>query len=362
MIKNLRLVNFRNYSELNLNFSNRKIVFTGTNGQGKTNILEAVYFLSILRSFRTSSIKAMTRISAPGFYIAAEIEHPSLTWSKKLEIEYESRRILKIDGNSVSKASHFITNLKTVVFSPADIEIITSTSAVRRRFINIFASNLVPGYLNALSEYLEALKNRNLMLKSGASEYEFRAYEQIIAQQGAFIIKTRKKIFSLLTDEMVKTYKSINKNITSFNLKYLPDPAGNAGTESYLEKLALSRDKDKNKGYTSYGPHCDDFELILNGKHLRHFGSNGQCRLAAICLKMAAVAVLNSENFQNNDNIIVLIDDVTGDLDEKTKKAFFMTVETTEQTFFTFTEKPQSSLFSNASFYKVDNGSVTEIS
>lgn len=358
MIKNLNLVNFRNYTELNLNFSNRKIVFTGANGQGKTNILEALYFLSILRSFRTSSIKAITKINTPGFYIKAEIENNTLQWSRKLEIEYSSRRILKIDGNTVYKASHFITNIKTVVFSPNDIEIITSSSAVRRRFINIFISNVIPEYLNALSEYIEALKTRNLMLKSGASENEFKVFEHIMAQQGAFIIECRKKIFMQLSQKMIETYNSIRNDIKSFQIKYMPDPAGASGIDPFLKKLESTRKKDKTKGYTPYGPHCDDFDIILNGKQLRQFGSNGQCRLAAICLKMAAISVLHSNKTENN-NVIVLIDDVTGDLDEKTKKAFFKTIETTEQTFFTFTEKPQSDIFKNAEFFEVNNGSVT---
>jgi len=363
MIKTLELRNFRNYSQLRLEFNKSRNIFIGSNGQGKTNILESLYFLSILRSFRTSSIKSLTKINSQGFYIGADIKDSSTAWSKKLEVEYSSSRILKIDSKRINKASVFINNVKTVTFTPGDIDIVIASSALRRRFINIFISTLIPEYLNALSEYLEALKTRNIMLKNGATESEFIVFEHILAEKGSFIVSTRSKIFKKLSEEMLKIYLNIKDDIDSFFIKYSPVSATSSGFEEFFNKLHSSREKDKNKGYTPFGPHCDDFDFLLNGQQLRQFGSNGQCRLAAICLKMAAISILTSNNFSNtaeNNNITVLVDDVTGDLDERTKDAFFKTIESSEQIFFTFTEKPRAEIFNDANSYLIENGKIQD--
>ena len=142
-----------------------------------------------------------------------------------------------------------------------------------------------------------------------------------------------------------------------FSLKYNHNQA-TAIEASFLAKLADERPKELARGYTLFGPHLDDFEFILEDKSLRHFGSAGQCRLASLCLKMAAVSVMQQDS--GDTKVITLVDDVTGELDEKTRDAFFRVISKSEQTFFTFTEKPADEYFKEAAFYKISNGLVVD--
>ena len=359
MIKSLELFNFRNYSKEQFEFSSKKIVFTGENGQGKTNILEAIYFLSILRSFRTSSIKTLTKINQSAFRIKSEI-NLNQNFNTIYEIEYSNRRILRIDGNSINKATQFIGGIKTIIFAPNDIQIVTASSIIRRRFINIYLSTLNPAYLNALSEYNTALKIRNNLLKKSSNLQEFIAFEEILAAKGAFLVNMRSETLKNLSDEINKIYLDIKNEENLFNLKYSPLTA-TCDKNTFLDKLVSDRQKDILKGYTSIGPHCDDFEFRLNGKALRHFGSTGQCRLASLCLKMASINLMKSlSKTTTMGKIIVLVDDVTGELDERTKHAFFNAINNSDQIFFTFTQTPHSDFFTNAEFFTINSGTSTK--
>jgi len=361
MIKDIVLRNFRNYQNLNISFSQKVNVFTGDNGQGKTNVLEAIYFLGILRSFRTSAIKNLEKINSDGFYLSATVDSGK-GWDQLLEVEYTDKRRLRLDGVPVYKASEFIGHLKTVVFAPSDIMLVTESSALRRRFINMLIASIKPNYLIALNEYAEALKRRNILLKDSSDKLAIHAFEKILASRGSLIVTLRKYFFDKLSSEMEAIFHSIRNDVQSFSLKYSPFSQTSDENDyiDYIAKLADNREKDIAKGYSSFGPHCDDFEFLMNKKPLRQFGSVGQCRLASLCLKMAAVTVMDNENSQTS-SIITLIDDVTGDLDEKTTNAFFEVINKSEQTFFTFTKKPGNSFFNDASEFVVTDGQIATI-
>jgi DNA replication and repair protein RecF len=355
MIKKIVLRNFRNYSGIELSLESPVNVFTGRNGQGKTNLLEAVYFLSMLRSFRSSRVNDLKKIGSNGFYIASEISERD--WSKKLEAEYGISRKLKIDGNAVSRASDFIRQIKAIVFSPEDINIVTGNSGLRRRFIDMLISVQIPGYLSALNEYMTALRSRNILLKSGKFDINMlKAYEFILADKGNFIVNYRKKYVRILVDEIKEILKGFYSD-PDFDIKYRFQ-SGTDKSESYLERFDRERDRDIQKRITNSGPQLDEFDIILNSKLLRNFGSTGQCRLISLCLKMAKVNVISKENDSDSNNIVALVDDVTGELDSKVKESFFKVINKAGQIFFTFTEKPVESFFKDAKTYKVENESV----
>lgn len=355
MINDIVLRNFRNYQNLNVQFSRKINVFTGANGQGKTNLLEAIYFLGILRSFRTSAIKDLEKINSDGFYISATVD-TGKGWDQLLEVEYTDKRRLRIDGVPVYKASEFIGHLKLVAFVPTDIMLVTESSPLRRRFVNMLISSINPAYLNALNEYASALKMRNSMLKDTFDKAAIEAFEKILAERGSFIVAQRQEVFADLSHEMEKLLKEIRDDVDGFSLKYSPF-SGTGDLETYLAKFADNREKDIARGYSSFGPHSDDFEFLLNGKSLRHFGSTGQCRLASLCLKMASVTILDQEN-PEQPRVVTLVDDVTGDLDEKTTNAFFRVIDKSEQTFFTFTEKPENDFFRDSEQFAIADGQL----
>lgn len=355
MINDIVLRNFRNYQNLNVQFSRKVNVFTGANGQGKTNLLEAIYFLGILRSFRTSAIKDLEKINSEGFYISANVD-TGRGWDQLLEVEYTDKRRLRIDGVPVYKASEFIGNVKLVAFVPMDIMLVTESSPLRRRFINMLISSIKPAYLIALNEYGDALKMRNALLKDSFDNSAMEAFEKILAAKGSLIVQQRQEVFADLSHEMEKLLKGIRDDVDFFSLKYSPF-SGTGNEKEYLAKFAENREKDIARGYSSFGPHTDDFEFLLNSKSLRHFGSNGHCRLASLCLKMASVTILDQES-PDQARVVTLVDDVTSDLDEKTRDAFFQVIDKSEQTFFTFTEKPNNGFFDNSELFSITNGQL----
>lgn len=355
MINDIVLRNFRNYQNLNVRFSRKVNVFTGGNGQGKTNLLEAIYFLGILRSFRTAAIKDLEKINSDGFYISANVD-TGRGWEQLLEVEYTDKRRLRIDGVPVYKASEFIGHIKLVAFVPTDIMLVTESSSLRRRYINMLISSLKPDYLMALNEYAEALKMRNSLLKENFDNSAMTAFEKILAAKGSLIVKQRQEIFTDLSYEIEKLLKEIRDDVESFSLKYSPF-SGTDDENEYIEKFIENREKDIARGYSSFGPHIDDFSFLLNGRSLRNFGSNGQCRLASLCLKMASVMIMEQEG-TDQTRVITLVDDVTGDLDDNTKNAFFRVIDKSEQTFFTFTEKPDNDFFADAEQFSIVNGQL----
>jgi DNA replication and repair protein RecF len=212
-------------------------------------------------------------------------------------------------------------------------------------------------YLAALNEYAQALKMRNTLLKaSRVDAATISAFEHIMAKSGSAVVKQRKKVLGALSGEMLSLITEIKGGSPVFSIKYNHHPA-TSGEESFSAKLANERTKETARGYSLFGPHLDDFEFILEDKSLRHFGSTGQCRLASLCLKMAAVNILREDNSQ----VITLVDDVTGDLDAKTRDAFLKIISKSEQSFFTFTEKPEDEYFSDVATFAIENGQVTVI-
>ena len=165
IIERLELENFRNFSRSELHFSSDTVFFEGTNGQGKTSLLEAVFYLANLRSFRTLKINELKKIGSPDFNLAAEIRRPQ-GWKSVLTVKAGQVRSLWIDRVPVGKASDFTGKIKTIPFLPDDPLIVSGPSILRRRFFDMFISMLDRGYFIGLQNYGQALRSRNFLLKS----------------------------------------------------------------------------------------------------------------------------------------------------------------------------------------------------
>ena len=358
MIKNLSLVNFRNYLNQTISFDSGVNILVGENGQGKTNLLEAIYFLAFLRSFRTSWIQSVKKIGSKGFYLAAELQSLD-KWNRLLEIEYLAKRSLKIDNLPIFKSSEFVRQIRPVVFSSDDIKLISDSSGIRRKFIDILLSARDKGYLLILQKYIIALRSRNIALRNDKIDISvISAFEPLLAEFALEIIKSRQCVLERISNKADRILKSIKGNNYSFKIKYISKlKLENISFEYILENINLERERDIKRGYSGLGPQSDDIEFIFNDKNLRNFGSLGQCRLAVLCLKMAEIELL----LENDDdkNVVALIDDVTGELDSGTKDSFFETVSKVKQIFFTFTKFDKSDLyFKDAAVYKISDGNI----
>jgi DNA replication and repair protein RecF len=357
MINKLWLNNFRNYSNQKIAFKSNIIAFVGTNGQGKSNLIEAIFFVSMLRSFRTTRIADLKTIGSNGFSLG--IEYNNHSWKRKLEIDYRKtgNRKLLIDELPVNKSSDFIRQIRSVVFSPDDISIVQGQSGLRRRFVDMLISVNEPSYMNALHDYNRALRSRNAVLRNNKTDIKLTmAFEPILAQLSCFIINKRIKYSELLENEVISLLQHFFKGDGLFNFIY-KNSAGAVSVEQLLNNFNLNRQREQRKGFTLSGPHLDDFELYFKNIQLRYFGSTGQCRLISLCLKMAQINLL-LKNDSKKDNLIALVDDVYGNLDNRIKELFMEVINQTGQIFHTFTNDDKSNQIAGAEVFKIKAGQI----
>lgn len=354
MLTRLVFRNFRNYERLRLEVERPLNLLVGANGQGKTSVLEGVFYLSMLRSFRTNRVQAMRRVGTQGFYVGAEWRGAD-EWPRRLEVDYESKRVLRLDGSPVRKASEFIRRLNAVAFTPEDVSIIKGNSGTRRTFFDMLIAMLEEGYLQALVFYQKALKSRNAILRSGSTDARlFDSYESVMVENGALIVKRRAAVATLVADHMRSLIEKIGKQTRAFRIDYRHQPDVD-DVESFSKRLRDERDRDRLRGYSGTGPQMDEFVFVLDDKSARNYASTGQCRLLSLCLKMAKMNILLDDDLSK---VVVLVDDVTGELDAATRDAFFGVTRRAGQMFFTFTESPCEDWFGDADVFDVADGAV----
>ncbi len=363
-LNSLTIQNFRNIKETTLSFNPGYNLLIGKNGQGKTNLLESVYFLSLLRSFRTSSIQHLKNWSKSDFFfIAGKVESGDSV--KNLKVGYGDKKVLSINGNEISKASDFIGNLICIVFSPTDIKLVEGSRKGRRQFLDITLTQLGKEYLFSLQRFNNALKNRNALLKQSREvdiSKILKSFDTIMIEDAAEIHLKRlalvdeiNKQLALKSFHFYGDHKILTINLVS-NTASKKLLGKSEVMESYAKSLKQSLERDLMRGTTSYGPHHDDFTFNLNRKSLRHFGSQGECRLASLLLRLSC-----SEFFLENNQCIFLVDDVTGELDDRVKQIFFELLEKGEQVFFAATSIPENlTNREDVKVFEVDAGTVKE--
>ncbi len=337
MIERVELENFRNFVSRSFETGSGDVVLTGPNGSGKTNLLEAIYFLSILRSFRGAAVREMRRIGSRGFGVGARLcRNGGSEHLKVLEGDGGGRE-LWIGSSRLRKASDFIREFRAVAFVPEDREIPSGSSGFRRRFFDMLISAAEPEYLAWLSAYSKALLQRNRALKFGRPKLA-AAFEPELADRAPRIGRLRKKYAEQVADEVNRMLGGKAAFAISHQCDY-PDDA-----EKILESFEKSREKEMRRGCTSTGPQLDEFEFRLDEKVMRYYASTGQLRIVSILLKLAEFNILRNDR---NIPVLTLADDVTGELDEENRALFFGTISAADQRFFTFTAFPGDEYFGN---------------
>ena len=342
VISSIELTNFRNFEWRKLVFCNRNIFFTGKNGSGKSNLLESIAFSSLLRSFRGASPKEMIRLGTKEFQIKTVLQGKVGEETLHISESLSGKRRLEINHQPVSRSSDFIREFHTVVFAPEDREIGAGSSGCRRRYFDILISGMEPEYLMRLSRYHRALIQRNRALKSAPQSAA--AFEFELAEQAPFIAERRRYYAQLIAEKVTDLLRGKG----TFEIFYRTDTAKSEAEHQAL--LKSKRESEKKRQCTLCGPQLDEFELIFNGKLLRTYGSTGQIRLISLLLKLAQFLVVKSSAAAP---VAVLVDDVTGELDEENLQLFLATIADAEQTFFTIADEPGFTLPDSA-FIAVD--------
>ena len=344
MIGEFKLWNLRNYERARFDFSGRKQLLIGPNGAGKSNLLEALAFLGVLRSFRTTRIGEMIRAGANGFAIGGDW-HTDAGYVERLETRWQAdgRRQLFVNGNALASGRDFIQYYHPVVFAPEDLELITGMPGARRRFFDMLCSQLDPGYLNVLHDCFHALKQRNAALRRGRAAPEvMEAYEGLLAFAGADLTARRREWLAEFNRELA--ILSAAEAEGEIEVEYHPQCAGSA--EDYLDLFARMRPREMERHSSLCGCHLDDFRVRRGGRPMRGFASNGQNRLAALFFKLASAALLARHCGERN--LLILVDDVTGELDEARRAVFWSRIAGAAQMFFTFTARPDDEFFADA--------------
>lgn len=346
MIGEFKVVNWRSFERARW-FFEQKNLFIGINGSGKSNLLEALGFLGILRSFRTAKISELVRNDAQELHLRGIWQENGRRTMLETSMNSSGERLLKVNGNSERSGRDFIRHFFPVVFAPEDIEVVNGAPGGRRRFFDMTASQLSDGYVNILHDYTAALKSRNIMLKNPRKidPAKLEAYEGILAFAAAELTERRQQFIEKF-NRMLSALAPASAELISVTYH----PQCSDGPEGYLEAFARNRKREMEKRTTLTGCHLDDYRFCLAGKVMRGYASNGQNRMAALNTKLAAARML----MQNHgaEKLVALVDDVTGDLDSNHREMFFETISPAGQMFFTYTSVPEDRFFKDA---KVQN-------
>ena len=323
-LTSLSVRDFRNLQRLELEPPPDGMVLVGENGQGKTNLLEAIYYLELLRSVRGARDSDVVRFGADGFHLAADVHSDrAATVAVGFERAGKHKRV-RIDGAVVDRLSDALGALSAVMFSPGDVDLVAGAPGARRRFLDIMLALTSRGYLAALQRYRTALAHRNAVLREAArsgirSDAQISVWEAALAQYGALLVCARREWVSHFADRFQSLSTAIGES-ASVNLAYVSTLPESDDTQGALARaLEEKRSLDVRRGLTQAGPHRDDLSITIDApnapaRDLRGFGSAGQQRTAAIALRL-----LEAETFRDRRGAapVFLLDDPFAELDER---------------------------------------------
>ncbi|MDD6097032.1 MAG: DNA replication/repair protein RecF [Firmicutes bacterium] len=357
-INSLSLRNFRNYESLDISFNPSRNIIVGENAQGKTNLVESVYMCSFARSFRTSNSTDLVMFGKDMCLISADIESSSFDRKIGISVTRQGKKMIKKDGKPVSRTAELLNNLVVVIFSPEDLRIIKDSPDKRRNFINKEISQLRPRYFECLKNYNDALKQKNALLKNDVIMDEMLdIYDSQLAYNGYELVKYRRNFVDKLSACSSELQSRISQGRETLEITYSESCRADSA-EQMMAEFAASREKDRMYRSASIGPHRDDLEFFINGKDARKFGSQGQQRTIALCMKLAEVRIARDVLMENP---VLILDDVLSELDIERQKFLLKEIDDV-QLFITSTELGDEMIseMKDASIFNVSCGNITE--
>lgn len=366
-IEHLKLTNFRNYDSLELDFNKNINIFIGNNGQGKTNILESIYVLSLTKSNRYGIDSDLIKFQEDVAKVEGTVRDDTLIKKQEVLIT-KFKKQLSINGKEIHKTRDYISNFCVISFTPDDLEIIKGSPSVRRNLLNIDISQLYNNYINYLNEYNSIIKIRNEYLKklnlNGNSDYR---YLDIINEK---LIEKADKIYSYrftFLEKINKYLPNVYKKITGLDglvIQY----DNSLGLEKYDTDIIKKKFGDKFKrnlhhelmqGITLTGPHRDDFLFSLNGMDMKNYASQGQQRMAIIAFKICELFIFKDilDSYP-----VLLLDDIFSEIDTKKRNKIIKFLKSDIQTIITTTDinDINDDLLKDASIYMINNNKVTK--
>lgn len=372
-IKEIYAVNFRNYTGCSLKPASPITVFYGGNAQGKTNILEAVFYAAFGLSHRASGEEALVKIGSDAMAVGVKYEDATGDHTVKIKRYLQNGRVSKeilLDGARVRPRDHFGA-LSVVLFSPEDLQLVKGEPALRRRFYDLQISQTDPVYFESLAKYNKVLLQRNRLLKAISEEKADQAtlatWDEEFAGLASKIVLSRIESLRKLKVFAGDIYGSIASGREELSLAYqlkanngevLRIEGGFDATYGfYLEKLKERRFSDIRQGSTGIGPHRDDLLISLDGMPMRQFASQGQQRSAALALKLSQLEYVKGEA---GEYPVLLLDDVMSELDESRRTQLLKFIDGRIQTFVTVNDKELLPHLAATGYYRIEAGLVKD--
>jgi DNA replication and repair protein RecF len=358
---------FRNLADMTLTPSPRTTVAVGENGQGKTNLLEGLYFLATLKPLRAGRLSELVQFG----HTSAKVTGRFLLSGVEREISVEvfpGGRAAFVDGKRAPSLAAYFGGVSVVAFTPDDISVVKGGPDGRRAFLDRSVFNRFPAYLEETREYARALKNRNRLLKDGAPMAHLQAWDATLAKAGARLWVRRRQVVGELSGRAAGAFARIARSEAGASFSYTPSHLPGvdfaAADEAQLQlALAQALDvrlrRDVERGFTSVGPHADDLEVSLGAHPARQFASQGQARALVLAWKVAEI-----ENLEATNGFLplVLLDDVSSELDPE-RNAFLMAylAERGAQTFLTTTDGGlvRRAVGADTVWYRVQGGQLS---
>ena len=319
-LRKINLLNFRNYSKIEIKLNDTMNIFVGDNAQGKTNILEAITMLALTKSHRVFNNPNIIMLGKSKCSIKGTVVKNKIISKLQLDLDDNGKKLF-INKNTIRKVSDYITNFNVIVFSPGDLEIIDGSPNIRRNLLNTQLSQLSREYLNTYNQYNKLLKTRNEYLKIlFNNNIADKTYLDIITdkliEKSIIIYQKRKEYIDLVNGSIDKFYKDISgdsgisieyiNNISLDNFEYetIRKSLKHIFKKNYLKEL--------NYGMTLYGPHRDDFCFKKDDLDLKYYGSQGQQKIAVLSFKLSEIDIFNNIS---GSKPVLLLDDIFSELD-----------------------------------------------
>ena len=370
-INKIYAVNFRNYSSCNLDFSSMINVFYGQNAQGKSNILEAIFYSAFGMSHRTFTEDDLLKISCREMAVGVEYESFSGDHDIKIKKYQQLRRSKKeifLDGTKVRPKEHY-GSLNVVMFSPEDLQLVKGEPSLRRRFFDMQIAQTDPIYYDLLVKYNRVLQQRNKLLKeirdNGGNQQQLEPWNKEFIVLATAIAKKRQLALEKLQAIAGEIYASITGNKETLTIKYelkanngellYPESDFSAWEMFYTNKLKERERIDILRGNTGIGPHRDDIVLLLNGMSLKSFGSQGQQRSGALALKLSQLEYVRREI---GEFPVLLLDDVMSELDNSRRAQLLLFIDGRVQTFITVNDRELIPELEGNAYFEIMQGSV----
>ncbi len=364
VVKNLKLVNYRNYDNLNIDLGDKLNIFIGDNAQGKTNILESIYTLALTKSFLNVKDKNLIKDSCIFAKISAIISDTKNNEKFEIIINDGSKKA-KINGNEIKKYSDYISRVRVLIFGPNSISLIKESPGNRRKFLNVEISQLSNKYVKLLQNYNIILKQRNELLKIFNNSKKInKNYLDVINEKfstlAVEIVIERINFIEKINAGISNIYKEIT-DYDELNVKYISNVIilkdKNEMKKTLIDKLKSVLEKEINYGITLLGPHRDDFSLVLGNKDLSIFGSQGQYRAAVLALKLSEIDIFKEIT---GDYPVLLLDDIFSEFDLKRKNKIIKYILKDIQTIITTTDLNliDDVLLEKAKIFNINSGKI----